>query len=374
MRVTDTASFIVKSNIVHSNRYDYSQSVYTRQKDKLKIVCPTHGVFEQTPDSHMRGSGCNICAGNVQSNNEDFKTKANLIHNNNYEYDCSEYSKASDKISIRCKSHGIFSMTANKHLSGRGCQKCKKEESYNSESFDSYVSRAKNTHGEKYKYVKKYRLNNRTWVEYICDEHGTIKQNAFAHLKGISCRKCSNKKLGSYATLTNDEFIERANKKHNFTYDYSLSTYLRAAKKIKIICKKHGVFLQTPNHHLNGQGCQMCANEKPGQGWSRAGFVEVCGNRVAKTYLVRLYSDSESFYKVGITCKSIKARFHGSKYNVEIISHIESSPERVFDIEKMIHRKLKKFKYTPDINFGGMTECFSELTNEVKEFFGVSHA
>ena len=37
MRVTDTASFIVKSNIVHSNRYDYSQSVYTRQKDKLKI-------------------------------------------------------------------------------------------------------------------------------------------------------------------------------------------------------------------------------------------------------------------------------------------------------------------------------------------------
>ena len=27
----------------------------------MKIICPIHGVFEQTPNSHLRGSGCPIC-------------------------------------------------------------------------------------------------------------------------------------------------------------------------------------------------------------------------------------------------------------------------------------------------------------------------
>ena len=29
---------------------------------------------------------------------------------------------------------------------------------------------------------------------------------------------------------------------------------------IKIICKKHGEFLQTPKDHLNGNGCSKCVN------------------------------------------------------------------------------------------------------------------
>lgn len=371
MRVTDTASFIEKSNLVHNFKYDYSKSIYTKSKNKLIITCKEHSDFSQTADSHIRGSGCAICAGNIKSNNDFFKEKANLIHKNQYEYDCSEYTTASNNIEIRCRIHGIFVMTANKHLSGRGCQICKKEEFYNSESFESYKSRAIKIHSNKYKYIRKYRLDNRTWIEYFCEEHGIVRQNAFVHLTGRSCRKCSNKKLGIYAVLTNEDFIEKANMKHGFKYDYSLAQYSRSVRKVKIICKKHGEFLQTPNQHLNGKGCKSCSNEKPRQGWSRTGFVEMCGNRIAKAYLVRLYSNSESFYKVGITCNSVNARFKGIKYSVEVISQIESSPQRVFDIEKTIHAKLKHFKYTPNLFFKGMTECFSELTDEVKYFFGI---
>ncbi len=376
MRVTDTASFIAKSKIVHSNRYDYSQSVYTRQKDKLKIVCPAHGVFEQTPDSHMRGSGCNICAGNVQSNNEDFKTKANLIHNNNYEYDCSEYSKASDKISIRCKSHGIFSMTANKHLSGRGCPCCKKEEFYNSESLESYSARASAIHKNKFIYLKKYSKSTsnkkKSVIEYMCKSHGLVIQSAYGHLNGKGCVRCSRELSGQYSVMTTQEFIEKSRMKHGDRYDYSESVYFRAASKLKIICKKHGVFLQTPNRHTGGSGCKKCSDEAPRQGWSRSGFAANCGNRIAKVYLVEMKSDNESFFKIGITCNSVKGRFYNSPYQVKIISHIESSPERVFDIEKEMHRKLRGKKHKPSIPFKGMTECFSELTDEVKEFFGVA--
>jgi hypothetical protein len=41
-------------------------------------------------------------------------------------------------------------------------------------------------------------------------------------------------------------------------YDYSKVEYKSAREKIIISCKTHDNFLQTPNDHLNGCGCQKC--------------------------------------------------------------------------------------------------------------------
>lgn len=45
----------------HGDLYDYSLVVYTATKDKIKIICKEHGVFEQRYTSHKRGSGCPHC-------------------------------------------------------------------------------------------------------------------------------------------------------------------------------------------------------------------------------------------------------------------------------------------------------------------------
>ena len=45
----------------HGDLYDYSKVVYTRAKDKVEIICKTHGSFWQTPDNHRAGSGCPKC-------------------------------------------------------------------------------------------------------------------------------------------------------------------------------------------------------------------------------------------------------------------------------------------------------------------------
>ena len=50
--------FIEKANLVHNNKYDYSLVNYINNKTKIKIICKLHGIFEQTPDSHLRGRGC----------------------------------------------------------------------------------------------------------------------------------------------------------------------------------------------------------------------------------------------------------------------------------------------------------------------------
>ena len=54
-------SFILEANRVHNYKYDYSLVDYKSAKEKVKIICPTHGVFLQSPDSHLREHGCPQC-------------------------------------------------------------------------------------------------------------------------------------------------------------------------------------------------------------------------------------------------------------------------------------------------------------------------
>ena len=53
--------FINDAIKVHGDKYDYSQVNYVDCKIKVRIICPVHGVFEQTPDSHLNGCGCPFC-------------------------------------------------------------------------------------------------------------------------------------------------------------------------------------------------------------------------------------------------------------------------------------------------------------------------
>jgi len=46
---------------VHGDRYDYSKVEYVKSLQKVTIICPDHDEFEQTPNSHLSGSGCPQC-------------------------------------------------------------------------------------------------------------------------------------------------------------------------------------------------------------------------------------------------------------------------------------------------------------------------
>lgn len=60
--------------------------------------------------------------------------------------------------------------------------------------------------------------------------------------------------------LTTKEWIEKAQKVHGKTYNYSKSQYINTRSKIEIICPEHGEFWQEANAHIQGQGCPKCAN------------------------------------------------------------------------------------------------------------------
>ena len=120
----DKFEFIEKCKRVHGYKYDYSLVDYKNALDKVRIICPNHGSFYQKASNHLIGHGCKVCAGNLKSTNENFSKKANIIHNNRYDYSLVEYKNALSKVIILCKEHGEFEQTPNKHLYGRGCKSC----------------------------------------------------------------------------------------------------------------------------------------------------------------------------------------------------------------------------------------------------------
>lgn len=61
MRITNQKEFVKTAKQLHNNKYDYSLVDYQKSSIKVKIICPKHGVFEQTPNKHLSGQGCPVC-------------------------------------------------------------------------------------------------------------------------------------------------------------------------------------------------------------------------------------------------------------------------------------------------------------------------
>ena len=83
-----------------------------------------HGEFWQTPKLHLRGYGCKKCSNNYLDR-DSFILKADLIHSKKYDYSKVEYINNKTKVCIICPKHGEFWQIPNSHLSGQGCPMCK---------------------------------------------------------------------------------------------------------------------------------------------------------------------------------------------------------------------------------------------------------
>lgn len=65
-----TEEFVDKARKVHGHKYNYSKVEYIKGSLKVLIICKLHGEFMQTPQSHLKGSGCPICSRHVKYTKE----------------------------------------------------------------------------------------------------------------------------------------------------------------------------------------------------------------------------------------------------------------------------------------------------------------
>lgn len=62
-----TEEFTSRAKAVHNGFYDYSETCVTNLNDKVRIICPVHGLFWQQANAHARGNGCPSCAHSVST-------------------------------------------------------------------------------------------------------------------------------------------------------------------------------------------------------------------------------------------------------------------------------------------------------------------
>jgi hypothetical protein len=185
-----TSKFIYKANILHDGKYEYSMVSYKHSKDKVKIMCLEHGVFEQTPNSHLKGSGCPICNKNNTKANKLFVCKANEKHKNKYDYSLVDYINNKVKIKILCTIHGEFEQTPYSHLTGCGCPKCGSNKLNNCE----FIVKSVLVHENKYNYSLVNYINSKIKVKILCPIHGEFEQIPNHHLNGSGCSVCKESK------------------------------------------------------------------------------------------------------------------------------------------------------------------------------------
>ena len=120
----DVTEWVRECDALHDSRYDYALIDYIDNRTPLRIVCPDHGEFLQTPHDHRIGSGCPKCAVNACKTTEAFIRDANELYDDMYDYSKVVYTNAHDGVTIGCKIHGDFATTPNRHLRGHGCSQC----------------------------------------------------------------------------------------------------------------------------------------------------------------------------------------------------------------------------------------------------------
>jgi len=189
------SDFILKAKEVHADKYDYSLVDYKNAKTKVVIICPEHGQFKQTPNSHLVGNSCNKCGGKIKPTNSDFILKAKQIHNNKYSYEFVEYKNNHTKIKIICPEHGVFEQTPANHLRSGGCAECAGN---SSSTTNNFILKAKEIHGDKYDYLLVEYKGAHLKVKIICPEHGEFEQTPASHLSGSGCPVCGNGFIKSY--------------------------------------------------------------------------------------------------------------------------------------------------------------------------------
>lgn len=202
-----TEMFIEKANNIHNNKYDYSESIYINGKNKIKIKCIQHGIFEQLPTNHLNGQNCPECQTNKKVTKEDFIKRSIKIHGNKYDYTNINFTIMTNPIEIICKNHGVFTQLPVYHVNGNGCYKCHGL----TKTTEDFINKANKIHKNLYNYSKVKYENARKKILIICKQHGDFKQSPNDHLSGNGCTKCNK---GNYSKVC-IKWLDEISKKEN---------------------------------------------------------------------------------------------------------------------------------------------------------------
>jgi len=282
-------------------------------------------------------------------------------HKGVYTYDNVIYYNSKVKVLITCSEHGDFPQLPSEHLRGYGCKECgiisKRM------SLENFLKKAKECHGTKYTYHHDSFKGSNSIIEYTCPVHGLISQMACDHLRNGGCEKCGREQSAKTQCKPQEQFVNEAILVHKDLYTYNKTRYINSGTEVTITCPKHGDFKQEARVHLEGSGCQDCAE---------SGFRP---NKPGVLYYLKVITeDNTVLYKIGITNNTVQKRFKSKdleKIEVLYTKQYEIG-KNAYNREQEILKKYKEFQYEgPKVLSSGNTELFTvdirEINQQIKE-------
>jgi very-short-patch-repair endonuclease len=189
----------------------------------------------------------------MEEKTKKFIEKARKKHGGRYDYSKVEYKHSKLKVCIICPEHGEFWQTPAAHIRGHSCPFCSnKKRGRKRMTTEKFIEESNIIHHNIYSYKKAEYINGDTKVCITCPKHGDFMMLPYNHLTGQGCPKCKGR------NLSREDIILLFREKHGDKYDYSKVEYRKMMEKVCIICPEHGEFWQSPQKHINGQGCPKC--------------------------------------------------------------------------------------------------------------------
>ncbi len=258
----------------------------------------------------------------MKYNTDIFIQKSREIHGNKFDYLKVQYINSSTKILIICSEGHEFLKRPSEHLrKNSGCPYCYGNKTGTTENF---IKKGNKIYNGFYNYNKVKYINARSKVTIYCPKHGYFQQTPEVHIhRQKGCKKCGIDRT----TKTTQEFINDANKIHNFTFDYSKVNYINNDIDVEIICKIHGSFFQKPHSHLLGKKCQKC----------RASNGEIKIRNILQKNQIPF---QEQFRFKNTTVKRCLYDFYLKDYKIAIEYH----GQQHFSFHKFFHKTEEEFE------------------------------
>lgn len=193
-----------------------------------------------------------------------------------------------------------------------------------------FLEKARSIHGYKYEYINL--PNKLIYSDYIDIKVGDIvyNQRVVKHLSG----KCPEKNT---PIKTTNEFISQSKEIWGDRFDYSITEYIGANKKIKLIEKSTGnIIEQIPSLHLNGHTCKKMKQDE---------FINL--SELVSDYIY-LYDKCEYVNKT--TKVTIICAIHG-EFKISPFNHLNGGKICNKCLETKFVMEISKFLTKQKINF-----------------------
>lgn len=233
---------------------DFSKAIYTKATEKITVICSTHGEFSKRYSDFKELSGCPSCG------KEKMKIKNSLTQE--------EFIEKVSKINPDLDLNEAVYVNSNTPVTVISPIKGRIEilpislfkglgNSSKSLTQEEFINKVSNLYPE-YDFSNTIYKSMRELVKFICPKHGEVSiQASSLYYRNSKCRQCS---YTGRSSLSQSEFLEiMKNKGNPHNLDLSKVNYINTDIPVDIICPVHGGFKKTPKLLVQNFICNKCS-------------------------------------------------------------------------------------------------------------------